>query len=339
MNKYIHKFIRFLTFSGVFVLSIFLTVGISSVIAFGAPPTVSNPNLAILTVGKALTDNFGLNIFSNGGPYQFLKLDYQNSVSPTGAGYAVTVESDKSGANLQGYNMGVLGQNAQNAAGDYGRTGVVGQVITPSQGVGRGILGFVEDPSPGLIPTLDPNAIPNYPPIPAGDVYGLYGSVGDARFGDVVTGYHIISSDGTVEIEGDVEFLDDLDVINVGENSGTLTADRFVLDATLYNNSQKVNTYFAPPSGLTKMLFTTTNSSPMYSAQVQTITATCPTGSVRVSCNGYMTGTSGSTSEKLTRSSLRGVYPSGTNGCRAAAQKDGGGTVHVEAICMMAEQP
>lgn len=338
-NKFFKPFIKFVAASALFVCGIILTVGVSSLIAVGAPPTVGIPNFKSFTIGRAPGDNYGVNIFGN-EPYGFFEIDYRDSAAPSGAAYAADVNSNKAGTTVSGYNIGVLGQSKQNSAGNFGRVGVVGQVITPAQGVGRGILGFLEPTSPAIIVPSDPNAIPTYTPIASGNLYGLYADAGESRFGNVTVNGTITSSDGKTEFEGPTEFLDELTV------DGTVTADKFVLDPSLYKNSATVDTGWASSyleNSLNKMLFTVTSyatiSTSASAAKVQSSVASCPTGSVRVSCHGRVSDTNNAASAAVGYSNYRGTMPDGTTGCRSYAQKTSGGKVHVEAICMAAELP
>lgn len=339
VNRLLKPIVKLIANSALFVCGIILTVGISTMIAVGAPPTVGTPNFKSFTIGRAPGDNYGINIFGN-EPYGFFEIDYRDSASPSGAAYAADVNSNKAGATVSGYNIGVLGQSKQNSAGNFGRVGVVGQVITPTQGVGRGILGFLESTSSAVIIPSGPNAIPTYAPIASGNLYGLYADAGESRFANVTVDRTITSTDGKTEFEGPTEFLDELTV------NGTVTADKFVLNPSLYKNSSTVDTGLARSyleNSLNKMLFTVTASATISTvpsaALVQTRVASCPAGSVRVSCHGRVSDTINTDSAAVGYSNYRGTLTEGANGCRSYAQKTSGGRVHVEAICMAAELP
>lgn len=338
VNRLLKPIVKLIANSALFVCGIILTVGISTMIAVGAPPTVGIPNFKSFTIGRAPGDNYGVNIFGN-EPYGFFEIDYRDSAAPSGAAYAADVNSNKAGTTVSGYNIGVLGQSKQNSAGNFGRVGVVGQVITPAQGVGRGILGFLEptSPPPAAFPS---NAIPTYAPIASGNLYGLYADAGESRFGNVTVDGTITSTDGKTEFEGPTEFLDELTV------NGTVTADKFVLNPSLYKNSATVDTGWASSyleNSLNKMLFTVTSyatiSISASAAKVQSSVASCPAGSVRISCHGRVSDTNDAASAAVGYSNYRGTMPDGANGCRSYAQKTSGGKVHVEAICMAAELP
>ncbi|MDP4008541.1 MAG: hypothetical protein Q8P68_05115 [Candidatus Peregrinibacteria bacterium] len=325
-----------------FICGIILIVGISSFIAFGATPTTETPNFKSLVIGRAGLDNIGMTIFGDNFSFDFWGLNYMDSLSPTGSLYAVSINSNKAGTIVTGKNVGVLGENKQNAANKYGRTGVIGQVITPSQGVGRGILGYLEPIASISSPPPDPNAIPKYTPIDTGNLYGIYADAAESHLANVTIDGRITSTvtstDGTTEFEGPVDFLGSLTV------EDTLTVDKFVLDANLYENAQ-ITTSAATnflQNNLNKMIFTVRNSTPVLTTSAPGLTqatATCPNGSVRISCYGDVTSTVEISPEYLGFSSFRGTSTNDNNGCKSYAQNKGEGYVHAAAMCMVPQLP
>lgn len=336
LDKLIKNSLHLISHFAIFICGIVLTVGISSFIAFGSTPNVLISNFESFMVGRAPGDNVGINMFGT-NPYGFFDLNYTDSAAPTGAGYSANVNSNKAGTIVSGNNIGVLGQNKQNAADKYGRVGVVGQVISPTQGVGRGILGFLEPTGPSVAIPGDPNIIPTYVPLASGNLYGLYADAGDSRFANVTVGGTITSTDGTVEFEGPTEFLDELTV------NGTVTADRYALNALMYNNNQMTSNNEAAnflQNDLNKMLFTVEESIPVFSSPASGVTnhtVTCPAGSVRVSCYGRVSDSVPGNIVYTGYSSYRGTSLNGNNGCRSYAQNKGQGNLHTAAICMAAE--
>ncbi len=300
------------SFLGV-VLGIATGVALSNTV-YGVPPTSLDIAFPRLIVGTNALDNYGVSFFNNPlGQLKNIRIQLGDFTIPGDIPFGVTATSNQGGMHVEGDSIGILGTNTINNAGNYGHVGVVGQATgSTSQGIARGILGYVEPTSTSAV--LTSYATPYFAPVSSGNLFGLYAGLGESRLADITFGDSITSTDGTVTIDDSVDIADTLTV------DGMLTAGSINVDPAFYNAN---------------MLSLVDASSQLTGTNViRSTIATCPLNSVRVSCGGRVTDTNTGP-----ESTYRGVRPSGENACQASANTNYGGKVHAEALCMRYAMP